>query len=134
MISKHNPLDNQQTFLYNPSALVASALGHNGGERMDFDATRPIYLQIIDLHKRALITGELSSGDKILSQRDFAQRYNVNLILSRAYREMEALDLVETLRGQGTFIAVTEEMLDTMKKDTAKYLGQFCPRNENIRV
>ena len=46
-IGKHNPLDNQQAFLYNPSALVASALGHNSGERMDFDATRPIYLQII---------------------------------------------------------------------------------------
>ena len=88
---------------------------------MDFDATRPIYLHIIDLHKRALITGELKPGDKILSQRDFAQRYNVNPnTVQRAYREMEALDLVETLRGQGTFIAVTEEMLDTMKKDTAR--------------
>ena len=76
---------------------------------------------IRDRHKRALITGELKPGDKILSQRDFAQRYNVNPnTVQRAYREMEALDLVETLRGQGTFIAVTEEMLDTMKKDTAR--------------
>ena len=88
---------------------------------MDFDATRPIYLQIIDLHKRALITGELKPGDKILSQRDFAQRYNVNPnTVQRAYREMEALGLVETLRGQGTFIAATEEMLDTMKQDMAR--------------
>ncbi|HHV07258.1 MAG TPA: GntR family transcriptional regulator [Firmicutes bacterium] len=88
---------------------------------MDFDATRPIYLQIIDLHKRALMTGELKPRDKILSQRDFAQRYNVNPnTVQRAYREMEALGLVETLRGQGTFIAATEEMLDTMKQDMAR--------------
>lgn len=88
---------------------------------MNFDTTRPIYLQIIDLHKRALMTGELKPSDKILSQRDFAERYNVNPnTVQRAYREMETLGLVETLRGQGTFIAINEEMLEIMKKDMAR--------------
>ena len=87
---------------------------------MDFDAARPIYLQIIELHKRALMTGELKSGDKILSQRNFAEQYKVNPnTVQRAYREMEALGLVETLRGQGTFVTVTKEQLRTMKDETA---------------
>ena len=88
---------------------------------MEFDTTKPIYLQIIDLPKRALMTGELKPDDKILSQRDFAEQYNVNPnTVQRAYREMESMSLVQTLRGQGTFVAVTEEMLKTMKEETAR--------------
>ena len=87
---------------------------------MHFDATRPIYLQIIELHKRALMTGELKSGDKILSQRNFAEQYKVNPnTVQRAYREMEALGLVETLRGQGTFVSVTNKQLHEMGVETA---------------
>jgi GntR family transcriptional regulator len=87
---------------------------------MDFDASRPIYLQIVELHKRALITGELKSGDKILSQRNFAEQYKINPnTVQRAYRELEALGLVETLRGQGTFVTVTKKQLCTMKDETA---------------
>ena len=87
---------------------------------MNFDTARPIYLQIIELHKRALITGELKSGDKILSQRNFAEQYKVNPnTVQRAYREMEALGLVETLRGQGTFVSVTNKQLHEMGVETA---------------
>lgn len=87
---------------------------------MDFDAARPIYLQIVELHKRALMTGELKTGDKILSQRNFAEQYKVNPnTVQRAYREMEASGLVETLRGQGTFVTVTKKQLRTMKNETA---------------
>ena len=87
---------------------------------MDFDAARPIYLQIIELHKRALMIGKLKPGDKILSQRNFAEQYKVNPnTVQRAYREMEALGLVETLRGQGTFVTVTKKQLSTMKDETA---------------
>lgn len=87
---------------------------------MDFDAARPIYLQIVELHKQALMTGELKSGDKILSQRNFAEQYKVNPnTVQRAYREMEALGLVETLRGQGTFVSVTNKQLHEMGVETA---------------
>lgn len=87
---------------------------------MDFDAARPIYLQIIELHKRALMTGKLKPGDKIMSQRNFAEQYKVNPnTVQRAYREMEALGLVETLRGQGTFVTITKKQLRTMEDETA---------------
>jgi GntR family transcriptional regulator len=111
-----------------------SALGLSGGENMDFDTTIPIYLQIIDMHKRALMAGELKPGEKILSQRDFAERYNVNPnTVQRAYREMEALGLVQTLRGQGTFVAVTEEMLETMRTETAhNILQQFVQKMKTL--
>lgn len=89
---------------------------------MNFDTARPIYRQIIDDFKKKMIRGELKQGDKILSQREYAQAASINPnTVQRAYREMESMNLVETLRGQGTFISVTEESLrnikDTMVQD-----------------
>ncbi len=88
---------------------------------MDFDNNKPIYIQIIDDIKRKLIRGEIKPGDKILSQREFAKEINVNPnTVQRAYREMEAMGLVETLRGQGTFILGDENMLKTIQTEMAK--------------
>jgi GntR family transcriptional regulator len=87
---------------------------------MDFDQNKPIYLQIIDDFKKKIIRGELKPGDKILSQRDFAREINVNPnTVQRAYREMESLGLVMTLRGQGTFITEDKDMLMRIKDETA---------------
>ncbi len=88
---------------------------------MEFDNSKPIYLQIIDYIKKQLIRGELNIGDKILSQREFAQQLKVNPnTVQRAYREMESMNLVETIRGQGTFICNRPDMLDEIKEEMAE--------------
>lgn len=88
---------------------------------MEFDNSKPIYLQIIDEVKKQLIRGELNMGDKILSQREFAQKMKVNPnTVQRAYREMENMNLVETIRGQGTFICEKTGMLDRIKEEMAE--------------
>lgn len=88
---------------------------------MDFDTTQPIYKQIMEEFKKKMIRGELKTGDKILSQREYAQHATINPnTVQRAYREMENIQLVETLRGQGTFVSVSEKMLDDIKKEMAK--------------
>ncbi len=87
---------------------------------MEFDNSKPIYLQIIDDIKKQLIRGELRPGDKILSQREFAQKVKVNPnTVQRAYREMENMNLVETIRGQGTFVYSREGMMDEIKEEMA---------------
>ncbi|SHG42223.1 transcriptional regulator, GntR family [Thermosyntropha lipolytica DSM 11003] len=92
---------------------------------MDFAADRPIYMQIIEDFKRRMIRGELKTGDKIPSQREYAQMVRVNPnTVQRAYREMENMGLVETLRGQGTFVRVEEEMLMAMKKEMAEEIAE----------
>lgn len=87
---------------------------------MNFDNSQPIYLQIIEEHKKRIVRGELKKGDKIPSQREYAQiaRVNPNTV-QRAYREMEILKIVETLRGQGTFVTADELMREQMKKEMA---------------
>lgn len=93
---------------------------------MEFDAAQPIYRQIIDGYKKQLIRGELQPGDKIPSQREYAEKARVNPnTVQRAYREMEMMQMVETQRGQGTFITVSPEMLMTMKQETAKSVMSY---------
>ncbi|MEW9123348.1 MAG: GntR family transcriptional regulator [Thermotaleaceae bacterium] len=87
---------------------------------MEFDNSKPIYLQIIDSIKKQLIRGELKPGDKILSQREFAQSLKVNPnTVQRAYREMERVCLVETIRGQGTFVCERKGMLEEIQDEMA---------------
>lgn len=88
---------------------------------MDFDAAQPIYRQIIDDFKKQMIRGELQKGDKIPSQREYAAMASINPnTVQRAYREMESMNLVETLRGQGTFISIDESLLQEIKAEMAK--------------
>lgn len=90
---------------------------------MDFDNSQPIYMQIIDQYKKSIIRKELKEGDKIPSQREYAQMVRVNPnTVQRAYREMENMNMVETLRGQGTFIAAGEKMREQMTKEMADNL------------
>jgi len=87
---------------------------------LEFDSTRPIYLQIIDVIKKQIIRGELKPGDKVLSQRDFAEKIRVNPnTVQRAYKEMESMSILETIRGQGTFICNRPEMLKEIKAEMA---------------
>lgn len=93
---------------------------------MNFDATQPIYRQIIDDFKKKMIRGELKHGDRIPSQREYAEMAQVNPnTVQRAYREMEAMHMVETLRGQGTFVSIDQEMLARMKEEMAQSILNY---------
>ena len=85
---------------------------------MDFSTSIPIYLQIIEEFKRQIAIGSLKPGDKIPSQRELALELKVNAnTVQRAYREMEILGLVETLRGQGTFIFQNPRLVEETKTE-----------------
>lgn len=88
---------------------------------MEFNNSMPIYLQIIDDIKKQLVRGELKIGDKIVSQREYAQKMKVNPnTVQRAYREMENMNFLESLRGQGTFICNRPEMLEEIKEEMSE--------------
>jgi len=94
---------------------------------MVFDTGQPIYRQIMDDYQKQLVRGELQPGDKIPSQREYAQTHQVNPnTVQRAYREMEAMHMVETIRGQGTFVRVGGAELQRIRMDMAvKVLEYF---------
>ena len=88
---------------------------------MKFDAAQPIYRQIIDDFMKKIIRGELQNGDRIPSQREYAEMVRVNPnTVQRAYREMEVMQMVETVRGQGTFVVADQAGLASIKEDMAQ--------------
>jgi GntR family transcriptional regulator len=93
---------------------------------VEFNSSQPIYKQIIDDFKKKLIRGELKEGDKIPSQREYAEEVRVNPnTVQRAYREMESMNMVETLRGQGTYISISADRLEEIKMEMAINLVDY---------
>ncbi|GJJ25059.1 GntR family transcriptional regulator [Bacillus velezensis] len=91
----------------------------------EFRSSKPIYLQIADRIYYRLIRSELSPGDKLPSVREMAVQMKVNPnTIQRTYSEMERLGIVDTRRGQGTFIAersdLKAELKDRLTKDVFK--------------
>lgn len=88
---------------------------------MAFDLSRPIYQQIINEFLKKIIRGDLTKGDKIPSQREYAEQARVNPnTVQRAYREMEQQDIVRTMRGQGTFVELGGLQLERCKIEQAR--------------
>ena len=88
--------------------------------KIDFDASKPIYEQVIDEIKKKIARGEIEPGDKLPSQREMAKEIQVNPnTIQRAYREMELLDLVETKRGRGTFIKDDDKVIKQINEQMA---------------
>lgn len=82
----------------------------------DFEASKPIYMQIAEQLYKKLVRKEIKPGDKLLSVREMAVQSGVNPnTIQRAYSEMERMGIVETRRGQGTFIIEDEGIVDTLR-------------------
>lgn len=65
----------------------------------------PVYEQICDQVRRAVVDGRLAPGDRLESIRDLARRLGVNAsTVARAYRILEGEGVVQTRQGGGTTV------------------------------
>ena len=73
---------------------------------IDTADARPIYVQIMDEIRRAVVLGTVQPDDPLPSVRQLAGELKVNPnTVQQAYRELERDGLVYVRRGQGTFVA-----------------------------
>ncbi|SFE81333.1 GntR family transcriptional regulator [Alteribacillus iranensis] len=83
-----------------------------------FDTSKPIYKQLIDQFYWKIIRGELKAGEKLPSVRETAVEVGVNPnTVSRTYNEMERAEVVETKRGQGTFVTENQQIIHELKEE-----------------
>lgn len=83
----------------------------------NFQASNPIYLQIVERICHQIVRKELLPGDKLLSVREMAVQSGVNPnTIQRTYGELERMGIVETRRGQGTFVREDEERVAELKE------------------
>lgn len=72
---------------------------------IDIKSNKPLYEQIIDYVKEQTLRGNLRSQDKLPSVRQLASTLGINPnTVSKAYLELERQQIIETIRGRGTFI------------------------------
>jgi GntR family transcriptional regulator len=73
---------------------------------LDNHDLRPLYLQIMDEIRRAIVVGKLKPEDPLPSVRDLASELAINpRTVSQAYQELEREEVVYVKRGQGTFVS-----------------------------
>ena len=88
---------------------------------MNFDNVRPIYIQLVEKLKIAIISGEFSPGSKLPSVRDFALKVKVNPnTLQKALTELENEKLIYTERTNGKYVTEDIKVLEKAKKELAK--------------
>ncbi len=74
--------------------------------RLDPADPRPLYQQIVDEVRRAVVLGTLAAEDPLPSVRALSAELRVNPnTVQQAYRELERAGVAYSRRGQGTFVA-----------------------------
>ncbi len=89
--------------------------------KWQFNNDKPIYAQIIEIITLAIVSGELSPGEKMFSVREFAEEAGVNPnTMQKALSELENTGLLYSSRTSGRFITGDKEIIKDLKEKIAK--------------
>jgi len=73
--------------------------------QVDFQAGKPVYLQLADQIRYAAACGRLRPGEALPALRPLAEELRVNRnTISKAYTELDAQGIIETIPGKGFFV------------------------------
>jgi len=73
--------------------------------QVDFQAGKPVYLQLADQIRYAAASGRLRPGEPLPALRPLAEELRINRnTIAKAYAELESQGIIETLPGKGFFI------------------------------
>jgi len=68
-------------------------------------SSQPVYKQVCEELKEAILTGRLKPGDKLPSTRDLADSAGISrFTVIRSYEELSSQGYIETISGSGTFV------------------------------
>lgn len=74
--------------------------------KLDPKSGVPFYRQVIDQIRYGIASGKLKVGEQLPTVRGLAVELKINLnTISKAYKELEIQNILETQQGTGTFIA-----------------------------
>ncbi len=86
----------------------------------EFDNERPIYIQLAEILRIKIITGELKQGQRIPSIRELAltMKVNPNTIL-KALLELEKEQLIYTERTNGKYVTSNQDLISYVRSNIA---------------
>ena len=84
---------------------------------IDHNSGVPVTAQIVDQVKYLVVSGRVRPGEQIPSVRGLAAELKLNpTTVARAYKQLEAAEIIYTQRGLGTFIAHERSALTLEEK------------------
>jgi len=99
--------------------------------KLDYASGVPIYRQIIDQIRFGIVSGQLKLGEQLPTVRALAVDLKVNLnTVSKAYKELEIKNILETQQGTGTFINKTDDLVPEKERDDK--LKEICTQFSSV--
>lgn len=84
---------------------------------MEFDASSPIWLQLVDEFTRRIVVGQWPAGSRIAGVRDLAGELKVNPnTVQRALAELERQGLTRSERTTGRFVTDDAAAIDEARR------------------
>jgi len=100
---------------------------------LDYSSGVPVYRQIIDQIRFGISSGQLKLGEQLPTVRALAVELKVNLnTISKAYKELEIKNILETQQGTGTFVNKTE--LVVPEKEREDKLKEVCVQFSSVAL
>ncbi|WP_100331675.1 GntR family transcriptional regulator [Bacillus xiapuensis] len=102
----------------------------------EFKTSKPIYRQIAERIIQQFVRGEIQTGEKLPSVREMAIQSGVNPnTIQRTYGELERMGVIETKRGQGTFMTEKAEVKRRLRVSIQQeMIHQFIQNMRGIGV
>ena len=98
---------------------------------LDYSSGVPVYRQIIDQIIFGIASGQLKLGEQLPTVRALAVELKVNLnTVSKAYKELEIKNILETQQGTGTFINKTENVVSENEREDK--LKEICLQYSSV--
>jgi len=95
---------------------------------MEFDSNRPIYIQIMDSICEKIISGELSTGERILSVREYGSAIGVNPnTVARSYEKLTDMGIIYNKRGIGYFVSDDAKYV-VLEKARRSFIDEEVPK------
>lgn len=99
---------------------------------------QPLYMKILNDLKQLILTGQLTAGAKLPTEKELSERYSVSRITSkRALTELEQEGLIYRVRGKGSFVKAAHTAEDTeppMTDDRPKRILFVLPFVNDLSV
>ena len=89
-----------------------------------FDASRPIYAQLVERLKARILAGTYPPGGHLDSVRDLAAAAGVNPnTMQRALAQLETEGLVRTERTSGRFVTEDTDLIEQLRASAARNIA-----------
>lgn len=102
----------------------------------EFDAGRPIYLQLCELLTQAIVSGEYTPGQRLSGVRELAMQYGVNPnTAQRTMTELERNGLVYSERTTGRFVTTdTDRIAEVRNAAALEQTVLFLKKMDNLGI